>query len=143
MPTYLPGDRGSTTLELVVWAPVLLLIGLVIVLAGRVAQADQTVEVAAAEAARAASAASTAAQARSRAAAAAHAALSSAGLHCAAATVSIDTSQWSRPPGTPARVSATIGCRVAIDDLAIPGLPGTRTITSTATSAIDTYRARP
>ena len=52
-----PRDAGSASLELVIWAPVLLLVAAVIVLAGRIAQATQAVEVAATEAARAASAA--------------------------------------------------------------------------------------
>ncbi len=135
-------DAGSATLELVIWAPVLLLIAAVVVLAGRVAQATQTVEVAAAEAARAASAAPSQVAARSRAAAAAGATLASAGLRCTSTTVDVDTSQWSRPAGTAARVSATIGCRLGLADLSVPGVPGHKAISATASSALDRYRAR-
>lgn len=135
-------DDGSASLELVIWAPVLLLIATVIVLAGRVAQATQTVEVAAAEAARAASAAGTQAAATARASSAATAALSSAGLRCSQAFVTIDTSQWSRSPGTPARVSTTIECRIGLADLSIPGVPGSKAVRATATSALDQYRVR-
>ena len=138
----LDDERGSATLELVIWAPVLLIIGSVILLAGRVAQASQTVEVAAAEAARAASAAVTVAQARSQAQDAAEASLASSGLRCGRTAVDIDTSQWRRPPGIPARVAATIHCDLSLSDLAIPLAGGTRTVTGSASSAIDTYRER-
>jgi Flp pilus assembly protein TadG len=138
-----PRDVGSASLELVIWAPVLLLIAAVIVLAGRIAQATQAVEVAAAEAARAASAARTQAQATARAKSAATAALSSAGLRCSSTSITIDTSEWSRRPGTPARVSAQIGCRIGLEDLSIPGVPGSRDVSATASSALDVYRVRP
>ena len=143
MQPRLDGENGSASLELVIWAPVLLLISAVIVLAGRIAQATQAVEVAAAEAARAASAATTHTQATSQARAAADAALSSAGLRCAATSVAVDTAQWSRPSGTPARVSARIGCRLGLADLSLPGVPGSKTVTATAGSALDRYRVRP
>ena len=138
----LRGETGSATLELVVWGPVLLLIASVIVMAGRMAQASQTVEVAAAEAARAASAAGTQSQAQDRATDAAAAALSSAGLRCATTSVTLDTSQWARPAGTPGRVTATVRCQVSLGDLSIPGVPGSKTVTGQGTSTLDTYRLR-
>ncbi|MGL5247960.1 MAG: TadE family protein [Brooklawnia sp.] len=138
------GDRGSASLELVIWGPVLLLIVSVIIYAGRVAQAGLTVESAAGEAARAATVADNRAQANTRAEAAASAALSSAGLKCASVSVSVDTSEWNRPAGQPARAEATVSCRVALGDLIGPGLiPGSRVVSSTATSALDTFRTRP
>jgi hypothetical protein len=39
-------------------------------------------------------------------------------------------------------VTATVTCKVEVADLAIPGLPGTRTITATASSPVDAYRER-
>jgi len=137
------GDSGSATLELVVWAPVLLLVIAVVILAGRVAQAHLTVEAAAAEAARAASAAETSAQARSEATAAAAAALGSRGLRCSSTAVTIDTSQWRTQAGTPATVSAAVSCDLALDDIAVPGVPGRMSIDASASSVLDTYRARP
>jgi Flp pilus assembly protein TadG len=135
-------DVGSASLELVLWAPVLLVVAAVIVLAGRIAQATQAVEVAAAEAARAASAAGTHAQATARAKSAATAALSSAGLRCSSTSITVETSEWSRPAGTPARVSAQIGCRLGLSDLSIPGVPGSKDVSATASSALDLYRVR-
>ena len=137
-----PRDVGSASLELVIWAPVLLLVAAVIVLAGRIAQATQAVEVAAAEAARAASASGTHAQATARAKSAATAALSSAGLRCSTTSVAIDASEWSRPAGSSARVFARIGCRVGLSDLSIPGVPGAKDVSATASSALDVYRVR-
>ncbi len=137
-----PRDVGSASLELVIWAPVLLLLAAVIVLAGRIAQARQAVEVAAAEAARAASAAGTHAQATTRAKSAANAALSSAGLRCSSTSITVDTSAWSRPAGTPARVSARIGCRLRLSDLSVPGVPGSKDVSATASSTLDVYRVR-
>lgn len=144
MDPWSSGDRGSASLELVIWGPVLLLIVSVIIYAGRVAQAGLTVESAAGEAARAATVADNRAQANTRAEAAAAAALSSAGLKCASVSVSVDTSEWNRPAGQPARAEATVSCRVALGDLIGPGLiPGSRVVSSTATSALDTFRTRP
>jgi Flp pilus assembly protein TadG len=140
--TRSPREAGSASLELVIWAPVLLLVAAVIVLAGRAAQATQAVEVAAAEAARAASAAGTQVQATARAKSAANAALSSAGLRCSSTSVTVDTSEWSRPAGTPARVSARIGCRLGLSDLSIPGVPGSKDVSATASSALDVFRVR-
>lgn len=137
-----PRDVGSASLELVIWTPVLLLVAAVIMLAGRIAQATQALEVAAAEAARAASAAGTHAQATARAKSAATAALTSAGLQCSSTSVTVNTSEWSRPAGTPARVSARIDCRLGLADLSIPGVPGAKDVSATASSALDQYRVR-
>jgi Flp pilus assembly protein TadG len=135
-------DRGSTTLELVVWAPVLLLIMSVIIYAGRVAQAQQTVQAAAVEAARAASAASDRHQAGIRARAAATAAMTSAGLRCGGSTVAVDTGQWELPAGRAGTVTATIACDVSLQDLIAPGIPGNRSVRAEASSVLDTYRER-
>jgi Flp pilus assembly protein TadG len=136
------GESGSATLELVVWAPALLLVMSVVLLAGRVAQAHQTVEVAAAEAARSASSADTLGTARSSAREAADRALASSGLRCGATTVTVDTGEWNRLPGVMAKVGVTVSCRVALADLAVPGLPGGRQVSASATSILDTFRVR-
>ena len=41
-----------------------------------------------------------------------------------------------------ASVTATVTCVVNLSDVAVPGLPGTRTITATMSSPLDTYRER-
>lgn len=137
-----PGDRGSTTLELVVWAPgLLLLIGLLTV-AGRVNGANAAVEQAAADAARTASSARTAAGAQQMARSTAETTLAAQGLQCTATTVIVDTAGFSTPPGQAATVTATVSCPVRLSDLSVPGLPGTRTVSHSATSSLDSFRER-
>ena len=134
-------ERGSTTLELVVWAPgLLLLIGLLTV-AGRVNSANAAVEQAAVDAARTASIARTAAAAGLAQAGAART-LAAQGLQCTTTTVALDTSGFATQPGQSATVTATVTCPVRLSDLSIPGLPGTRTVSHTATSSLDTFRER-
>jgi Flp pilus assembly protein TadG len=135
-------DRGSVTLEFVVLAPVLLaLIGLLI-MAGRVGIASNSVEAAADEAARSASISRTAAGARSAAQDGARRTLAAQDLRCSSVQVDVDTSGFAVPVGLPAQVRATVTCVVALGDLALPGFPGSRTVTATAVSPVDTYRER-
>ncbi|MFC7591576.1 hypothetical protein ACFQYP_53685 [Nonomuraea antimicrobica] len=54
----------------------------------------------------------------------------------------MDTAGLSAPLGRPATIIAHVSCEVQLADLAIPGIPGTKTITSSFTSPIDPYRAR-
>jgi Flp pilus assembly protein TadG len=136
------GERGSTTLELVVWAPGLLLIVALLTVAGRVNGANAAVEQAATDAARTASIARSSGAAQRAAATSAQATLAGQGLQCTATTVTVDTSGFAAPPGQPATVTATVSCPVRLADLAVPGLPGTRTVTHTAASSLDTFRER-
>lgn len=135
-------DRGSTTLELVVWAPGLLLIIGLLIVAGRVNNANAAVEQAATDAARTASSARTAGGARDMAQASAEKTLAAQGLQCTTTTVVVDTSGFATRPGQVATVTATVTCPVRLSDLAVPGLPGTRTVSHSATSSIDTFRER-
>ena len=137
-----PDDGGSASLELVLVTPALLgLLGLLI-LAGRVALASNSVEQAADEAARSASISRTAAGARGAADDGARRALAQQNLRCSSVTVTVDTTGFAVPVGVPARVRATVTCRVNLSDLALPGFPGARTVTATAVSPLDTYRER-
>ncbi|MFE5327255.1 TadE/TadG family type IV pilus assembly protein [Embleya sp. NPDC056575] len=137
-------DAGSVTLEVAILVPALLALLILGVLAGRVTLAGSAVDAAAKAAARAATSARTPGDAQSRATAAAGATLSQQGLHCASTTVSVDTSGFAAPVGTAASVTATVTCRLPLGDLAAPGLPnlGTKSMTSTFVSPLDTYRAR-
>ena len=51
--------------------------------------------------------------------------------------VVIDTSGFDTPVGEPARVSATVTCRVPLGDLVVPGLPGATTVRVTVDSPLD------
>ncbi|HEY8722154.1 TadE/TadG family type IV pilus assembly protein [Pengzhenrongella sp.] len=134
-------ERGSATIEIVILTPaVLLLLGLII-FAGRLQIAAGAVEYAAASAAREASLARTPDGARTAATAAGTDSLRNQDLRCVTRSVVLDVSGFARPVGQPAQVTATVTCTVAFDDLAIPGLPGSKTLTAQASSALDRYRS--
>jgi Flp pilus assembly protein TadG len=136
------GDRGSATMELAVLAPALLaLLGLVIV-AGRVSAAGSAVEQGAASAARAASIARDARAAQVAADRTAREALRDQGITCRAVTSSVDVRGFAVAVGSPASVTVTVRCAVPLGDLAVPGMPGQRTVTATMTSPIDRFRGR-
>lgn len=133
-------ERGSVAIEMVLLGPAfLLLLGLMIV-GGRLALADQAMDNAAGEAARAA----TLSRGTDVSAAeqAARQYLEEQDVACAELSVSVDGSAKTTLPGEPARVTATVRCTVQIADLAVPGVSGDRTLTSTASSPLDTFRER-
>jgi len=135
-------DRGSATIELAVLAPALLaLLGLVIV-AGRVAAAGSAVEQAAASAARAASIARDARAAQASALWVAQDSLRDQGITCGELTTTVDSSGFAVAVGSPARVTVTIRCAVPLADVAVPGMPGERTVSAAMTSPIDRFRGR-
>lgn len=135
-------DRGSLVLEFAVLAPGLVLIVGLMIVAGRVALAGQSVGQAADEAARAASLARTQSEAVRSAQDTASSSLRQQSLQCTTSTVTVDSSGFARPAGTPATVGATVTCVVRLSDISLPGLPGSRTVTATASSPLDTYRER-
>ena len=141
-PPLLCREQGSAAIETVVLVPAFLLFVLLIVYGGRLAVAKQAVGAAASEAARSASIARAVGQAQRDGAAGAAASLRSQDLACVAQQVLLDTTGFAAAVGTPAKVTATVTCVVEMSDLALPGVPGTRTITATMTSPIDTYRER-
>ncbi len=136
------GDRGSAALELTILAPGLLLIIGLLVLAGRVSHAQIAVDSAAYAAAREASISRTSAEARADASSIAATSLSQQGFVCASQSVSTDTSGFGVPVGQPAQVDVDVACTVRMSDLALPGAPGSVTLTGSATSVLDTYRER-
>ena len=135
-------ESGSAAIEAAVGLPAFMLFVALVILAGRLAVATQAVEASASEAARVASIARTQGAAASGAATAATSSLANQNLHCVRSTVTVNTAGFDVPVGTPAQVTATVACVVNLADLSRPGVPGTRTVTATATSPIDTYRER-
>ncbi|HEX6887064.1 MAG TPA: TadE/TadG family type IV pilus assembly protein [Candidatus Nanopelagicales bacterium] len=134
--------RGSATVELAVVAPALLaLLGLVI-MAGRITAAGSAVEQAAAAGARAASLARDERAAERSADHLVTAALRDQGVRCQETSTRVDTSGFAARIGTPATVSVEVRCVVPLRDVAVPGMPGQRTLTARATSPLDTYRGR-
>ena len=135
-------ERGSAVIEAAIGVPAFLLLVGLIVFAGRVAIANQAVGSAATEAARAASIARSSGDARAEAESAAVSSLANQRVNCGRSAVTVDTSGFASPVGTPATVRATVTCVVSLSDLSVPGIPGSRSVTATMTSPLDTYRER-
>ena len=136
-------DTGNAALELVILAPiVVLLIGFVIA-AGRTSIAQGSVQAAARDAARQASISRTPAAAQSAAQISAGTELAQEGLDCISApSVQVDVGGFRTPVGQPATVTATVSCTVPLGDLVLPGVPGSRTLSASFTSPLDPYRGR-
>jgi Flp pilus assembly protein TadG len=130
-------ERGSVTAELVLLTPLLILLLLFVVALGRLSGARLDVDGAAAQAARAASIARDPGTATAMAQQTATAALGSDHVTCAQLTVSTDTTQFA-PGGS---VAVTVTCHVALSDLTGLRLPASESVSSRATSVIDTYRS--
>ena len=129
-------DSGSAAAELVLVTPLLLIMLMLIVAAGRLVLARSQVDGAAAQAARAASLAAGAAAAGPAADAAAQAALAGDTITCGQLTVTADTADFA--PG--GEVSVTVSCTVSLSGLLLLRLPGSETLTATATAPIDEFR---
>mgnify|MGYP000974782949 CR=1 FL=1 len=117
------------------------LIGVVWAL-GRYTAAGQGVDAAASDAARAASLARSAGEAHDAAQSAAAVTLADNDVACDAPVITIDTSGFQVPAGTPATVSAQITCTVSLADLTLPVAPGSVVVTGSGVSPLDTYRER-
>jgi Flp pilus assembly protein TadG len=135
-------QRGSVTLELAILGPALLALLALVIAAGRITTTGGAIEAAARDAARQASIARDPATAETSARAAATDTLSQQNLHCAALTVRVDTTGFATPIGTPAQVTARVTCVVALADLAVPGMPGSKTLRAQFASPLDRYRER-
>jgi Flp pilus assembly protein TadG len=129
--------RGSASLELVLVTPVVLLLLLFVVCAGRLAEARADVDRAARDAARAASIARDPSSAEDAGISAASATLESGGISCRSLDVSVDVSRFTAG-GT---VATTVSCTVDLADLAALRVPGTRTLTATFVEPIDAFRS--
>ena len=135
-------ERGSASVEVVIGVPAFLLLIALLVLGGRIAIAHQVVQAAAADAARAASIARSQSAAKADAATAAQHSLTNQDLDCVTTTIHVDTAAFATQVGTAAQVNATVSCAIRLDDLGLPGVSGTRTITATMSSPLDSYRER-
>lgn len=100
------------------------------------------IDSAAEDAAREASIHRTAAAAQSAAQSAATESLEDQGIKCASTSVNINTGGLSVPVGQVGTVTVSVTCTVNLADLLLPGVPGAKTLASTATSVVDQYRQR-
>jgi TadE-like protein len=137
------GERGNAALELVILAPVIVLLIGMVVAAGRTTIAQGSVDAAARDAARQASIARSPADALADAQASASAVLAGESLDCTPTIEMPGLDQaFATPVGDPASVTAVVSCTVSLSDLLVPGLPGSRRLTGTFTSPIDPFRGR-
>lgn len=135
------GERGSVSVELAILAPIVLLVALLVIAAGRVHGAQQALDHAATAAARAASLARTPAAATEAATAAAHDMLDQHDIACTSRHVTVDTNGFGTRPGTLGLARVTVHCTVPLSQLALP--LGDMRLSSRFASPLDPYRAGP
>lgn len=142
MTRYRSNDEGSATLELAILTPALLvLLGLAIA-AGRIEVAASAVEQAAAAASREASISRTSSSAMAAATQTARDSLRNQGITCGSLDVVVDTRGYAIAVGLPAQVEVDVACTVRLGDLAVPGMPGNKTLNARFVSPLDRYRSR-
>ncbi|MFK0016966.1 TadE/TadG family type IV pilus assembly protein [Streptomyces sp. NPDC091027] len=139
---YLQQDRGSETIATAIVTPLLLMLLCTAIAGGRIVTSGAKVDAAAEDAARAASISRTSSGAQAEASEAAARSLNDQGIRCATTSTSIDTSGLAVPLGEVGTVTVTISCTVPLSDLLLPGVPGSKTMTSQFTSVVDAYRSR-
>jgi Flp pilus assembly protein TadG len=135
-------DEGSAAIEAAIIVPSLIMFLCLAIAGGRIVTSGAKIDSAAEDAAREASIHRTASSAQGAAQAAAAESLTDQGITCASTSVAIDTGGLSVPVGQVGTVTVTVTCTVSLSDLLLPGVPGSKTLTSTATSVVDQYRQR-
>lgn len=135
-------ERGSAAIEAAIGIPAFGMFVAMIIMGGRVEVAKQSVEAAAFEAARAASIERTQQEAITVGKSAANDSLTAQNVHCTTTDITINAAAFTAPLGTTGQVTATVTCRVDLSDLTLPGVPGHRVITASASSPVDAYRER-
>ncbi|MFD9441845.1 TadE family protein [Streptomyces sp. NPDC060006] len=138
----LRSDEGSAAIEAAIILPSLIMFLCLALAGGRLVTSGSKIDAAAEDAAREASIHRTAGAAQGAAHAAAADSLNDQGIACTSTSVNINTSGLSVPVGQVGTVTVTVNCTVNLSDLLLPGVPGARTLTSTATSVVDQYRQR-
>lgn len=130
-------DRGSATVEMVLLTPLLIVMLVFVVFCGRLADCTLRLNDVAHQAARAASLARTVTSAHNDASATAQEALAQAGITCQ--TLAVTVSAAGLQPGS--TVSVDVTCTVGLSDLALLGVPGSKTLTASFSSPVDTFRS--
>lgn len=130
------GERGSVAVELAVIAPGLVALLLLVVFAGRVAQAEGDVARAASAAARAASLRQDPAGAAESGRQAAEANLAASGVGCGQLEVEVDTTRFFAGGS----VAVSLRCTASMEDVSLLGVPGRMTFVARSIEVIDRYR---
>ncbi|WP_266709073.1 pilus assembly protein [Streptomyces sp. NBC_01571] len=135
-------DRGSVALSTAIFWPCgLALFGLLIA-CGRIGLAEGAADAAARDAARTASVAADPATGQADALQAARASLDSSGVHCADIAVTVDAGELAAPVGQAARVTVTVACSAPLSDLLLPGISGSKRLSSTKSSVADIWSSK-
>jgi Flp pilus assembly protein TadG len=129
-------EDGLAALELAILTPFVIAMLLTVVGFGRYVHGKQVADQSASAAVRAAALANTPGGAGSQADAAARNILDNAGISCSSFQTTPDTSEF-RAGG---QVRVTVRCTASLSGLALAGLPGSVTLTSTATAPIENFR---
>jgi Flp pilus assembly protein TadG len=129
-------DAGSAAAEIVILAPLLVLLALLFVTGGRLADGIQEIGDAARTSVDSAVIASTAPTAEAGAAATAGYEISHDGLHCTTYSLTADVVDFA-PGGA---VSVQIHCDLGLAMLGIPGFPDSVTLSGHASGGIEPYR---
>lgn len=129
-------ETGTVAVETAVIAPVLLILLLLVVYAGRAARIDGEVRTAAGHAARAASIAADPTSAEHAARTTVETNLADAQVVCTDLQVTTDTDSWTAG----GHVQVDVGCLVSNTDIALLLVPGTRWSHATAVQPIDRHR---
>ncbi len=131
------GEEGSAIAELVIVAPILLIVIVLMVALGRVDSAQGDVQSAARAGVQAAVVQSDPSDAETQAVSTAEGSLAGAGLTCTGPQISVDTSDFVAGGW----VSVTVTCVTSLADVSVPGVPGAKTLIATSTAHIDPFRA--
>jgi Flp pilus assembly protein TadG len=129
------GEEGTALAELVIVAPLLLLVALLMIFFGRIESAQGDVEAAARAGVEAAVVQSSPALAQSSASAAVTATLSSEHMACPTPVVSTNVTNFY----SGGSVSVVVTCVARLSDVAAPGIPGSRTLSASSTAPMDPY----
>jgi Flp pilus assembly protein TadG len=130
-------ERGSLTVELIALTPVLFVVGLTMLVFGRVSSARQQVVEAARAGAEAAAVSSNQSGAAWGAAVDASVGITHRTHTCPHPQIATDVSHF-YPGGY---VTVTVTCQVELSDIAVPGIPGSTTVQASSTAPIDPYRS--
>jgi hypothetical protein len=133
-------DRGYASVELAALIPIIGLLIVLLIAAGRYGVAREQVQQAARDAARAASLARSPTAAETAARAAATASLADSTWSCPHFSLAVDTAGLTAPLGQPGQVRATIVCQVPLQDLAGLPLPGQDTLSASFSAPVDQFR---
>ena len=130
-------ERGTATIELVLLTPLALAVLGFLVIAGRLSTTTADVAATSRDAARAASLTQTYDEALDAADRTAAASLAAKHVTCQNLTVTGGDPSLFVAGG---EITITVACSVDLADVALPGIPGHRTVSATSTEVIDRFR---